>query len=73
MTLALSGVIKADGRHSRGLCELWLESEADTLENGFSAVKWKGQAHLGNPEYHLFLEACLTDGRSVDLSGSEPF
>ena len=31
VTVALSGVIKADGRHSRGLCELWLESEADTL------------------------------------------
>ena len=29
--VALSGVIKADGRHSRGLCALWLESEADTL------------------------------------------
>ena len=31
VTVALSGVKKADGRHSRGLCELWLESEADTL------------------------------------------
>ena len=31
-TVALSGVIKPDGRHSRGLCELWLESEADTVD-----------------------------------------
>ena len=51
----------------------WVFSESTGAGNGFSAVKWKGQAHLGNPEYHLFLEACLTDGRSVDLSGSEPF
>ena len=29
MSVILSGVIKADGRLSRGLCELWLESEAD--------------------------------------------
>ena len=30
-TVALSGVIKTDGRGSRGLCALWLESEADTV------------------------------------------
>jgi len=48
-------------------------SESMGTGNGFSAVKWKSQGDLGNPEYHLFLEACLTDGRAMDLNGSEPF
>ena len=48
-------------------------SESVGTGNRFSTVKWKGQGDLGNPEYHVFPGACLTDGRSVDPSSSEPF
>ena len=59
------------------MCLTWktvcVLSENVGTGNRFSTVRWKGQGDLGNPEYHVFPGAGLTDGRSAGPSGSEPF